>query len=192
MVLSLLSCARSARCLQLQCYRAARLLSALRFNNKAWVPKQLQWRAPRKPSGLLDLLPMIFSHTSHFDARSMIGSSNPRKPSGLLDLLPMIFFSYLTFRCAFHDWLLESRARLLIGLNSSCCCRLITYWPARSMLTHFRRRAEIRDAHRPSKLLLLVKVIFLASSKRGENQFFGNNFKNKVFPEGLLGSQGAM
>ena len=21
------------------------------------------------------------------------------------------------------------------------CCRLITYWPARSMLTHFRRRA---------------------------------------------------
>ena len=27
-------------------------------------------------------------------------------------------------------------------------CRLITYWPARSMLTHFRRRA--RDAHRPS------------------------------------------
>ena len=45
-------------------------------------------------------------------------------------------------------------------------CRLITYWPARSMLTHFRRRdfeeirrdfeeirrdfEEIRDAHRPS------------------------------------------
>ena len=28
-------------------------------------------------------------------------------------------------------------------------CRLITYWPARSMLTHFRRE-EIRDAHRPS------------------------------------------
>ena len=27
------------------------------------------------------------------------------------------------------------------------CCRLITYWPARSMLTHFE---EIRDAHRPS------------------------------------------
>ena len=31
-------------------------------------------------------------------------------------------------------------------------CRLITYWPARSMLTHFRLTnfEEIRDAHRPS------------------------------------------
>ena len=29
-------------------------------------------------------------------------------------------------------------------------CRLITYWPARSMLTHFE---EIGDAHRPSKRL---------------------------------------
>ena len=33
-------------------------------------------------------------------------------------------------------------------------CRLITYWPARSMLTHFISRIlnfeEIRDAHRPS------------------------------------------
>ena len=42
------------------------------------------------------------------------------------------------------------------------------------------------------ELLLLVKVIFLASSKRGENQFFGNNFRSKVFPERRMGSQGAM
>ena len=38
-----------------------------------------------------------------------------------------------------------------------------------------------------SELLLLVKVIFLASSKRGENQFFGNNFRNEVFPERHMG-----
>ena len=73
----------------------------------------------------------------------------------------MIFFSYVTSRCAFHDWLLKSRARVLIGSNASCCS--------------------------------LVKVIFLASSKRGENQFFGNNFRSKVFPmERRMGSQGAM
>ena len=30
-------------------------------------------------------------------------------------------------------------------------CRLITYWPARSMLTHFE---EIRDAHRPSNRIM--------------------------------------
>ena len=40
-------------------------------------------------------------------------------------------------------------ARLLFTFPSDrpTPCRLITYWPARSMLTHFE---EIRDAHRPS------------------------------------------
>ena len=34
-------------------------------------------------------------------------------------------------------------------------CRLITYWPARSMLTHFE---EIGDAHRPSSDLVLARI----------------------------------
>ena len=76
----------------------------------------------------------------------------------------MIFFSYLIFRCA---------ARSMIGSSNH---------------VHATTRSDWFEF----ELVLLVKVIFLASPKRGENQFFGNNFRNKVFPEGLLGSQGAM
>ena len=75
--------------------------------------------------------------------------------------MQMIFFSYVTSRCALHDWLLKARARVLILVRIRVAAPGLNYFLA------------------------------VASSKRGENQFFGNNFRIKVFPERRMGSQGA-
>ena len=65
---------------------------------------------------------------------------------------------------------------------------------ARSMIGSSNHVRCTRSDWFESELLLLVKVIFLASSKRGENQFFGNNLRNEVFPETErhMGGQGAI
>ena len=55
-------------------------------------------------------------------------------------------------------------------LDNVCTCRLITYWPARSI---FISGAEIRDAHRPSMFALTPRQVNFNNSPRFTIQISG-------------------
>ena len=50
----------------------------------------------------------------------------------------------------FDEGTTDRKSISLLFREQFCFCRLITYWPARSMLTHFRRRAFRRNSRRAS------------------------------------------
>ena len=72
-------------------------------------------------------------------------------------------------------------ARAVVARAASCAarghsCRLITYWPARSMLTHFETRIA-RQGHSRAYLLLALEHGVLGSTlegaARGHDQVYG-------------------